>query len=63
MKDVFDFGSGDEDMSLFLDVVKFIEIVKEEDLLLIFRPGPYICTEFEFGGLPRYKLKIIIKQF
>jgi beta-galactosidase GanA len=54
-KDTFDFGEnhGSNDMSLFLDVRKFIQIAQEEDLLLILRPGPFICSEFEFGGMPR----------
>lgn len=36
-------------------VRRFIEIAAELDLLVIFRPGPYICAEWEFGGLPRYE--------
>jgi len=52
-KDVFDFGDGDNDMSFFLDLVSYIKIAQEEDLFVIFRPGPYICSEWDFGGLPR----------
>jgi len=51
--DVFDFGDGDNDFTPFLNVTRFLEMAKEEDLLVIFRPGPYICAEWEFGGLPR----------
>ena len=51
--DVFDFGEGDNDFSAFLNVRRFLEMAKEEDLLVIFRPGPYICAEWDFGGLPR----------
>ena len=51
--DVFDFGDGDNDFSPFLNVTRFLEMAKEEDLLVIFRPGPYICAEWDFGGLPR----------
>lgn len=50
---VFDFGNGGEDMSPFLDIKTFLKIAEEEDLLAILRPGPYICAEWEFGGLPR----------
>ncbi|XP_035701209.1 beta-galactosidase-1-like protein 2 isoform X2 [Folsomia candida] len=32
-------------------------MAKEEDLLVLFRPGPYICSEFEYGGLPSYLLR------
>ena len=28
-------------------------MAQEEDLFVIFRPGPYICAEWDFGGLPR----------
>ena len=35
-----------------LDVVKFIETAHDLGLKVIIRPGPYICTEWEFGGLP-----------
>jgi len=35
-----------------LDIAKFIKMAQEEDLLVIVRPGPYICAEWEFGGLP-----------
>ncbi len=52
---MYDFGDGDFDMSAFLDLEKFLRIAKEEDLLAIVRPGPYICAEFDFGGMPRYK--------
>ena len=52
---VFDFGNGDNDFSPFLNVTLFLEMAKEEDLLVIFRPGPFICAEWDFGGLPRYK--------
>lgn len=56
LKNEFDFGQDPDkhDLSLFLDLRKFIQIAQEEDLLLILRPGPFICSEFEFGGLPRW---------
>ena len=50
----FDFGNGGNDMSAFLDVRRFIQMAQEEDLLVLFRPGPYICSEWDFGGLPRF---------
>lgn len=39
-----------------LDIVRFIEIAKELGLYVILRPGPYICSEWEFGGLPAWLL-------
>lgn len=35
-----------------LDINKFIKIADEEGLMVIVRAGPYICAEWEFGGLP-----------
>jgi len=53
-KDTYDFGDLDNDMSAFLDIRTFLKIAQEEDLLVLFRPGPYICAEWEMGGLPRW---------
>ena len=53
---MFDFGDGDRDFSMFLDLPRFLRMARDEDLFVIFRPGPYICGEWEFGGLPRYAL-------
>lgn len=39
-----------------LDVRKFIEIAADLGLWVIFRPSPYICAEWEFGGLPAWLL-------
>ncbi len=36
---VYDFGDGDNDFSMFLDLPKVLQMAKEEDLLVIFRPG------------------------
>lgn len=48
-KGKFDF-SGRFDISLFL------QKAKEHGLMAIVRPGPYICAEWEFGGLPWWLL-------
>ncbi len=39
-----------------LDVEKFIKIAQELELWVILRPSPYICAEWEFGGLPSFLL-------
>jgi beta-galactosidase len=39
-----------------LDVKKFIDIAADLGLWVIFRPSPYICAEWEFGGLPAWLL-------
>lgn len=40
-----------------LDIVRFIQIAAELGLKVIVRPGPYICSEWDFGGLPAWLLK------
>jgi beta-galactosidase len=35
-----------------LDIGGFLDIVQEEGMRAIVRPGPYICAEFDNGGLP-----------
>ena len=44
------------DFSGNLDIAKFIEIAQELELDIIIRPGPFICAEWEFGGLPAWLL-------
>ncbi|GEN56470.1 beta-galactosidase [Halolactibacillus alkaliphilus] len=39
------------------DFVEFIKIAGEIGLFVIVRPSPYICAEWEFGGLPSWLLK------
>ena len=48
---------GKFDFSGRLDVVRFIELAEELGLYVIVRPGPYICAEWELGGLPAWLLK------
>ena len=43
---------GQFDFTGNLDIRKFIETARDEGLMVIVRPGPYICAEWEFGGLP-----------
>jgi len=33
---------------------RYIETADRLGLYVLLRPGPYICAEWEFGGLPRY---------
>ncbi|TPP62195.1 Beta-galactosidase [Fasciola gigantica] len=39
------------------DVEQFLELAAKYDLLVIFRAGPYICAEWDFGGLPAWLLR------
>ncbi|CAH1119264.1 unnamed protein product [Phaedon cochleariae] len=50
----YEFGAGGTDMQEFLDIERFLKTAQEEDLFVILRPGPYICSEFENGGLPSW---------
>lgn len=43
---------GSFDFSGILDIDRFLSIAEELGLNIILRPGPYICAEFDFGGLP-----------
>ena len=45
----FDFEGG-------LDIARFVRTAKDLGLYVILRPGPYICAELEFGGLPSWLL-------
>ncbi|GGB22385.1 glycoside hydrolase family 35 protein [Puia dinghuensis] len=49
---VFDFSTGNK------DIATFIRLCKEEGLWVLLRPGPYVCAEWDWGGLPSYLLKI-----
>lgn len=40
-----------------LDIVRFVRLAQELGLYVILRPSPYICAEWEFGGLPYWLLK------
>lgn len=35
-----------------LNIAEFVRLAGEMGLMVIVRPGPYICAEWEFGGLP-----------
>lgn len=37
-------------------VREFLDIAQSEELLVILRPGPYICGEWELGGFPAWLL-------
>ena len=39
------------------DVAEFIRIEQKNGLYVIVRPGPYVCAEWEMGGLPWWLLK------
>lgn len=42
--------SGDRDVNVFL------KLLQKHEMYVIARPGPYICSEWDMGGLPPYLL-------
>lgn len=48
---VFDFTSENR------NIAEFIKLVQEEGMWLILRPGPYVCAEWDLGGIPPYLLR------
>ncbi len=48
---------GTFDHSGMLDLEAFLELAGSLGLYAIVRPGPYICSEWDFGGLPWWLLK------
>lgn len=49
---VFDFKTGNK------NIAAFVQLCQQEGMWVLFRPGPYVCAEWDFGGLPPYLLKI-----
>ena len=47
--EIFDFENNN-------NIKEFITIAKSENLFVIFRPSPYVCAEWEFGGYPYWLL-------
>ncbi|MGQ9501656.1 MAG: beta-galactosidase [Anaerolineae bacterium] len=39
------------------NLVRFLELVHQQDLFVILRPGPYICSEWLNGGIPTWLLE------
>ncbi|HWR34041.1 MAG TPA: beta-galactosidase family protein [Chitinophagaceae bacterium] len=40
------------------NIAEFIKTCQQEKMWVLLRPGPYVCAEWDFGGLPTYLLKI-----
>ncbi|MDB5193981.1 MAG: beta-galactosidase [Segetibacter sp.] len=49
-QDEFDFAGQN-------DVAAFVKLVQKNGMYCIVRPGPYVCAEWEMGGLPWWLLK------
>jgi len=48
----WDFRSGNH------DIAAFIRLCQAEGMWVLLRPGPYVCAEWDWGGLPTWLLKI-----
>ena len=48
---------GDFDFTGNNDVAEFCRLAQKNGLYVIVRPGPYVCAEWEMGGLPWWLLK------
>lgn len=49
-KGVFDFSG-------LLDLAAFLELAQKVGLKVMLRPGPYICSELDLGGMPAWLLR------
>lgn len=48
---------GEFDLSGGLDLDRFLKLIAEAGMYAIVRPGPYICAEWDNGGLPTWLLR------
>ena len=48
---------GEYDFTGQNDLRRFVELCRDKDMKVILRPGPYVCAEWEMGGLPWWLLK------
>lgn len=44
------------DFSGMFDLASFLQLCKQKGLRVLLRPSPYICSEWDFGGLPAWLL-------
>ena len=48
---------GKFDFSGNKDIAEFCRLAQKNGMYIIVRPGPYVCAEWEMGGLPWWLLK------
>lgn len=48
---------GDFDFTGNKDIAAFCKLAQKQGMYVIVRPGPYVCAEWEMGGLPWWLLK------
>ena len=51
-----------------LDLRRFVQLIGEEGMYCILRPGPYVNSQWDFGGLPPWlnrveqiKLRLLVR--
>lgn len=49
---------GKFDFSGNLDVREYVKEAQSEGLFVLLRPGPYVCSEWEWGGFPYWLAKV-----
>lgn len=49
---VHETNPGEWNFTGFADIERYFQLAADLELKIIFRPGPYICSEWEFGGFP-----------
>ena len=54
---VHEVEEGQFDFNDMKDIEAYIQLVQEMGLYMIVRPAPYMCAEWDFGGLPAWLLK------
>ncbi len=52
-----EFEEGKFDWSGQADAAEFCRVAQEEGMWVVLRPGPYVCAEWDGGGLPWWLLK------
>lgn len=48
----FDYSTGNRNLT------KFLGLAQTHKMMVLIRPGPYVCAEWDFGGLPARLLSI-----
>lgn len=48
----FDYETENRNLSLFLS------LAEKHEMKVLFRPGPYVCAEWDFGGMPARLLAV-----
>ncbi len=49
---IFDFETENRNLA------KFLQEAKDENMWVLLRPGPYVCAEWDLGGIPPYLLSV-----